>query len=106
MNTQYDKSVDIIFHGVGNNYLRCLDIKSELGNKAEILSNIFKQVYTIEFDDDYIELQKKRFEERKCQNISITKCDLLKLPFPDDFFDMILCNGVLENITKFIKSFS
>ena len=106
VNTQYDKSVDIIFHGVGNNYLRCLDIKSELGNKAEILSNIFKQVYAIEFDDDYIELQKKRFEERKLQNISITKCDLLKLPFPDDFFDMILCNGVLENITKFIKSYN
>ena len=104
INTQYDKSVDIIFHGVGNNYSRCLDIKSELGNKAEILSNIFKQVYTIEFDDDYIELQKKRFEERTLQNISITKCDLLKLPFPDNFFDLILCNGVLENITKFTET--
>ena len=104
INTQYDKNVDIIFHGIGNNYSRCLDIKSELGNKAEILSNIFKQVYAIEFDDDYIELQKKRFEKRKLQNISITKCDLLKLPFPDGFFDLILCNGVLENITKFIKT--
>jgi len=104
INTQYDKNVDIIFHGIGNNYSRCLDIKSELGNKAEILSNIFKQVYAIEFDDDYIELQKKRFEERKLQNISITKCDLLKLPFPDGFFDLILCNGVLENITKFINT--
>lgn len=104
INTEYDKSIDIIFHGIGNNYSRCLDIKSELGNKTEILSKMFKQVYAIEFDDDYIGLQKKRFKEKECDNISISKCDLLKLPFPDNFFDLILCNGVLDNITKFINT--
>jgi len=102
-NTNYDKSIDIIFHGIGKNFLRCLDIKSTLGNKSEILSHIFKQVYAIEFNDDYIELQKNRFKERQCDNISISKCNLLKLPFPDNFFDLILCNGILDNIKKFIE---
>ena len=35
INTQYDKSIDIIFHGIGKNFLRCLDLKSELGNKSD-----------------------------------------------------------------------
>jgi len=104
INTEYDKSADIIFHGIGNNYSRCLDINSQFGNKSEILSNIFKQVYSIEQNDEYIELQKMRFKEKKCHNISISKCDLLKLPFPDDFFDLVLCNGVLNEITKFIET--
>ena len=39
-NTQYDKSVDTIFHGIGDKYNRCLDITGKLGNKAEILSHI------------------------------------------------------------------
>ena len=102
-NTQYDKSADTIFHGIGDRYTRCLDITGKLGNKAEILSNIFKQVHVIEFDDNLIELQKIRFKEKKCTNISITKCDLLKLPFPDNFFDLILCNEILDDITKFVK---
>lgn len=102
VNSQFDQSADIIFHGIGKKFFRCLNIKDEFGSKSEILSNIFKQVYLIEFDDNSIELQKKRFKEKKCSNITIAKCDLLKLPFPDNFFDFILCNGILENITKFI----
>jgi len=105
-NTQFDKSADSIFHGLGRNTSRCLEIKSELGNRSEILSNIFRQVYSIEYDDEYVELQKRRFKGKNCNNISITKCDLLKLPFPDNFFDLVLCNGVLENIANFVKTHS
>ena len=104
--SKFDKSADIIFHGLGRNTSSCLEIKSELGNRIEILSNMFKQVYSIEFDDEYIELQKRRFSRKNCNNVHITKCNLLKLPFPDNFFDMVLCNGVLDNISKFIKTCS
>ena len=103
--SKFDKSADIIFHGLGRNTSRCLEIKSELGNRLEILSNIFQQVYSIEFNDEYIELQKRRFDRKNCHNISITKCNLLKLPFPDNYFDMIVCNGVLDNISNFIQTF-
>ena len=104
--SKLDKSADLIFHGIGRNTSRCLEIKSELGNRSEILSNIFRHVYSIEFNDEYAELQKRRFNRNNCNNVSITKCDLLKLPFPDNFFDMILCNGVLDNITTFIQKYS
>lgn len=99
--TKYDQSADIIFHNIGNNNTRCLEINSKLGNKSEILSNIFEHVYSIEFNDQFLELQRTRFDERKCKNISISKCDIFKLPFPKNFFDVILCNGILEKITKF-----
>jgi len=58
--TKYDQSADIIFHNIGNNNLRCLELKSGLGNKSEILSNIFKYVYSIEFDKEFLEFQRKR----------------------------------------------
>jgi len=104
INTQYDKSADIIFHGIGKDCSRCLDINGGLGNKAEILSNIFGQVYLIEFDDNLIELQKIRFKENECSNISITKCDIIKLPFPDNFFDLILYDEILDDVTRFFKT--
>jgi SAM-dependent methyltransferase/thiamine kinase-like enzyme len=97
--TKYDQSVDSIFHVIGNNNTCCLEIKSGFGNKVEILSNIFEMVYSIEFDDDLLEFQKLRFQQKKCDNILIEKCDLFKLPFPDNFFDMIVCNDVL-NVTS------
>ncbi len=100
INTKYDRSVDSIFHCIGNSNERVLEIKSGLGNKTESLSNIFKQVYSVEFNDNLLEFQKIRFNQRKCENISITKCDLFKLPFPDDFFDLILCNDLLDTITE------
>ena len=103
--SKFDKSADIIFHGIGRNTSRCLEIKSELGNISEILSNIFMHVYSIEFNDEYAELQKRRFNRNNCNNVSVTQCDLLKLPFPDNFFDMILCNGVLDNITTFVQKY-
>lgn len=101
---EYDKSIDIIFHGMGRNCHRCLDIKSGFGNKAKILSNIFKQVYTVEFDDNITEFLKKRFNEEGWENISVSRCNVLKLPFPDGFFDLILCNDILDNISKIFKT--
>ena len=100
INTKYDQSVDSIFHCIGNNNNHVLEIKSGLGNKIESLSNIFKQVYSIEFNDNLLEFQKIRFNQRKCENISIAKCELFKLPFPDNFFDLILCNDLLDTITE------
>ncbi len=67
----------------------------------EVLSNIFKQVYSIEFEDELLDIQKCRFKERKCDNISISKCDIFKLPFSNDYFDLVLCNDILENIFEF-----
>ena len=104
--SKFDKSADIIFHGLGRNTSRCLEIKSELGNRLSILSNIFQQIYSIEFEDEYIELQKRRFNKKICSNVSITKCNLLKLPFPDNYFDMVLCNGVLDNINNYVKTYT
>lgn len=102
--TKYDRSADSIFHCIGNSNQKCLEIKSELGNKVEILSNIFNQVYSIEIEDDLIEFQKIRFNQRKRNNIIVAKCDLIKLPFSDNFFDLILCNNLLDTISNYYDS--
>lgn len=101
-NTRYDQSVDYIFHGITDNKT-CIEIKSELGNRVEILANIFENVYSIDFDQESLEFQRQRFKEKKLSNIFLHSSDPTKLPFPDEFFDMILCNEILEEITDCYK---
>ena len=98
--TKYDRSVDSIFHCIGKNTERCLEINSGLGNKTESLSNIFNNVFSIEFNDDFLEFQKIRFEQKKCKNIFIGKSDIFKLPFPDNYFDLVLGNDIMNSILK------
>ena len=92
--TKYDRSVDSIFHCIGKSTERCLEINSGLGNKTESLSNIFNNVFSIELNDDFLEFQKIRFNQKKCKNIFVGKSDIFKLPFPDNYFDFIFFHNL------------
>ena len=98
--TKYDRSIDSIFHCIGKSTERCLEINSGLGNKTESLSNIFNNVFSIELNDDFLEFQKIRFNQKNCKNIFIGKSDIFKLPFPDNYFDLVLGNDIINSILK------
>jgi len=86
------KSADSIFHCIGKNNLRCLEIGSNLGKISDNLSHIFHGVYSIETSKEKIEIQKKRFQHLKLDNITILRCNPIELPFPDNYFDLVICN--------------
>ena len=98
------KAADGVFHCLKKDNHLCLEIGSNLGNSSEILSKIFHYVYSLEWIEENIEFQQKRFENKSIKNITIFNCDLLKLPFSDNHFDLILCNGLIEVIGNIEKS--
>lgn len=95
------KSADLIFHGLGKNNFRCLEIGSNLGKTSENLSHIFREVYCVETTEEKIEFQQKRFQYLDKNNITLLACNPINLPFPDNYFDFILCNGVFESCQIF-----
>ncbi len=90
------KSADSIFHCIGKNNLRCLEIGSNLGKITENLSHIFHEVYSLETSKEKIEIQKNRFQSLNQKNITLLRCNPLELPFPKDYFDLIICNDSFE----------
>ena len=90
------KRADWVCHCLGKNNLRCLDIGSGLGNISEILSYTYQQVYSVEAVRERIEFQKRRYKNSKRLNITIARSNGLELPFQDNYFDLVICNGVLE----------
>jgi len=46
-----------------------------------------------------VEIVDQRIEEAKSKGIIVEKCDLNnKLPFPDNFFDVVFSNQVIEHL--------
>jgi ubiquinone/menaquinone biosynthesis C-methylase UbiE/thiamine kinase-like enzyme len=84
------------FGGRNNNNRRCLDIGSGLGNLSEMLSHYYDEVYSLEAVPERIEFQKRRFKNSNVSNVTVVRGNALELPFPDDYFDLVVCNGVLE----------
>jgi SAM-dependent methyltransferase len=91
---------DWICHCFSRNNRRCLDIGSGFGNLTEMLSHHYDEVYSLEAVHEKIEFQERRFKNSDLKNINIVRGNALELPFPDDHFDLAVCNGVLEWVGK------
>ena len=89
-----------------SNNLRCLDLGSGLGNLSESLSHIYQEVYSLEAVTERIEFQKRRYKNAQISNITVVRGNALELPFRDNFFDLVVCNGVLEWIGMMNKTLS
>lgn len=87
---------DWICHCIGKNTLCALDIGSGLGNLSEMLSYTFQQVYALEAVRERVEFQVRRYKNASRSNIITVRGNALQLPFPDNYFDLVVCNGVLE----------
>ena len=90
------RRIDWVCHALGKNNHRCLDIGSGLGNISENLSHIFQEVYSLDAVKERIEFQKRRYMNSNRKNITLVRGNALEIPFPDNYFDLIVCNGVLE----------
>jgi len=90
------RRTDWVYHALGQSNKRCLDIGSGLGNISENLSNLYEEVYSLEAVKERIDFQVRRFRHTERSNIRILRANGLKIPFDDNTFDLIVCNGVLE----------
>lgn len=83
-----------------NNGVRCLDAGSGIGNNLPILLKFFQNITACDVSE-----QALNYARNKINNLSIkfTKADLNHIPFPDDYFDVIICTEVLEHTNNFDK---
>src|SRR3989338_319642 len=75
---------------------RCLDLGSGLGAIPAGLSKLFEEVYSIELVRERVEFQTIRKNQDGIKNWKIMKGSVDRLPFPDDYFDFVSANGMLE----------
>jgi len=89
--------IDWLFHCLNPEYTHsCLDVGSGWGSLTFPLAKIFEEVWSLEAIRERIEFQLVRKNEDKVYNVNLVRADMLNLPFPDDYFDLVILNGVLE----------
>lgn len=93
------QSGDGFFHCYQEDRQKCLEIGSKLGNITETLSHNFTKVFSLDSYKENLEFQHKRFQHTKRKNIVLVKSEYNKLPFPDNYFDFIVCNELLKKIS-------
>ena len=61
-----------------------------------MLQNGAKEVFSIDIDQQLVDYAKARVEELGFQNAHVSLNSILDLPFEDEKFDIVFCNGVIH----------
>ncbi|MFH1744856.1 MAG: class I SAM-dependent methyltransferase [bacterium] len=64
---------------------------------AEELNN--SQIIIIDIVDSALDLIKRTADKMRLNNVSILKDDVLKLSFPDNYFDVIISDAVIQHVS-------
>ena len=89
-----------------NKKSRVLDAGCGWGALSLFAAPIADEVHAIDSTFDAVKFLAIRTRQEGIENICPAVGDLLKLPFPEDYFDIVLLNGVLEWIPFFEESTS
>lgn len=83
--------------------LTLLDLGSSTGIMDNVLAGTFKQVVGIDIDKEAIKFAKKNFKEK---NLAFKVDDAMKLSFPDNSFNVVVCAHTYEHVPDQKKLFS
>ena len=83
---------------------RVLDAGCGVGNWTIALSSFYDEVFSLEFNKDRLEFTKLAVEVAKAHS-TLLYGSIESLPFEDNFFDGVFCNGVIF-LTDYKKSMS
>lgn len=81
-----------------------LDLGAGWGLISSVLAQHCNSVIALEKIEPRVEFLNTRFQQDGVKNISIIQGDVMNLPFPENSFDCIVCNGVLEWVGLFDHS--
>ena len=75
---------------------RCLDAGCDGGRGSILMAQCgAKEIVGVDFSATNIESCRKRAEQKGFKNMSFHQHSLMELPFEDESFDIVWCNGVL-----------
>ncbi len=80
---------------------RALDIGAGSGVISDVVSDYFKTVVSLEYNQNFVEFLKLRFTQDKRENIEIIRGKGPLLPFKENAFDLIIVNGFLEWVPSY-----
>lgn len=75
---------------------RVLDIGSGMGTISAGLAGRFGEIWAVEPVAERAEFCRIRMEQDNIKNVKVIQSDLYHLPFPENSFDLVVMNGVLE----------
>jgi ubiquinone/menaquinone biosynthesis C-methylase UbiE len=89
--------LDWLFHCLSSaNTGTCLDIGSGWGSLTFPLAKYYREVWSLEAVWPRIEFQKIVKEQQDIANVNFARANMLNLPFPDNYFDLVVASGALE----------
>jgi|APSaa5957512535_1039671.scaffolds.fasta_scaffold11448_2 ubiquinone/menaquinone biosynthesis C-methylase UbiE len=97
---------DISYRCISKQNNTCLVINNKSGNICENVSNLFENVYSIEKDKKNVLIQENKFRNKKIKNITVIESNYMVLPFKDEYFDLVIYNGLdLKNQSEIFRCF-
>ncbi len=88
--------------------IRSLDLGCGLGRHSELMARKGMDLYAVDINERMLEKTKEsisKFYNKKELKKRIRRSSMVKLPFRDNFFDFIVCTGVLHQ-AKSIKEYT
>jgi ubiquinone/menaquinone biosynthesis C-methylase UbiE len=76
---------------------KLLDAGCGTGQLGIFLSRYLREIYAIDISEGSLALAKKFIDRNKIKSVNLIKMNIFNLFFKDDFFDIIISNGVLHH---------
>ncbi len=92
-----------IFNEVKSRYKNVLDLGAGDGEISLILQSKSDKLFSLDSDIKRIKRIQKCLSKSNYDNTTINYCYAQKLPYDDSFFDLIICNSVIEHISDYKK---
>lgn len=82
---------------------KVLDIGAGLGTVSEIMAHYYSEVVSVEPIRERAFFCKTRLQQEGLKNVKVINANALQLPFPENSFDLVIMNGVLEWVALYSK---
>jgi ubiquinone/menaquinone biosynthesis C-methylase UbiE len=86
--------------------MRVLDVGAGWGTYAIAAAKLGAHVWAIDANPEGLDFLARRSQQDGFHQINIAQSSALKLPFPNDSFDLVLLNGVFELLPEYINGAS
>ena len=78
--------------------LRALEVGCGTGRYTPFLANLLKHLIASDASKNMLDLCKNKCT--KCKNIDLFVCDAIKLPFEDNYFDLVFASWAISSMGK------
>lgn len=87
-------------------YQSLLDAGTGIGYFLPALASIADKVEAIDYHPESLEVARFMLDKRNISNVNLIHGDILRMPYPDQSFDAVICLSAFEHIENLDQAFS